>query len=52
MKNNINLIKSIKDLKEQIALNELSDDGYYLTKKCKDDYKKLNHLEKILHNKL
>ena len=46
------LIQAIQNLKEQIQINELSDDGYYLTQKCKDDYKKLNQLEKMLQNKL
>ena len=46
------ILQAIQNLKEQILLNELSNDGYYLTQKCKDDYKKLNELEKMLQNKL
>lgn len=51
MKNNTILINSINQLKEQIKLNELSDDGYYLSQRCKQDYQLLNKLEKMLHNK-
>ena len=51
MKNNTILINTINQLKEQIKLNELSDDGYYLSQRSKQDYQLLNQLEKMLHNK-
>lgn len=46
----MNIKNEILKLKKTIALHELADDGYYLSRQYKEDYRALAELQNLLKN--
>lgn len=43
--------EQIEELKQQISIRELSDDGYYISSQYKEDCRRMLALQKLLNNK-